>query len=259
MDMPVDGATVEELERVKLLRTAILHSLGSSRALEGWEATFLLQTTLVSYLRRRHGDIKAAEIMLLDSLEWFHEQRHWEDWLRKHEVENSPQHKALFHKYGAGGPSGLDKLDVPVLYVKSDIKDNVGTMREMSLEVYVRHLMWNLEDNNDLYDVSGVGAGQNYEIEDVAADDLNSAFSSDLIRVATELSDSVFVSLLAPTPKTRSNTTDDSDLNRILFHDIIPSSTCPSLSQDPDHLPKQTADTISAAVIWKNCRHRGQQ
>ena len=40
MDLPVDGATAEELERVKLLRTAILRSLGSSRALEGWEATF---------------------------------------------------------------------------------------------------------------------------------------------------------------------------------------------------------------------------
>ena len=102
MDLPVDGATAEELERVKLLITDILHSLGSSRALEGWEATFLLQTTPVRYLRRRYGNIKAAEVMLLDSLEWFQEQRHWEDWLRKHEVEDSPQHKALFHKYGAG-------------------------------------------------------------------------------------------------------------------------------------------------------------
>ena len=36
MDLPIDGATAEELERVKLLRAAILHSLGSSRALEGW-------------------------------------------------------------------------------------------------------------------------------------------------------------------------------------------------------------------------------
>ena len=230
MDMPVVGATVEELERVKLLRTAILHSLGSSRALEGWEATFLLQTTMVSYLRRRHGDIKAAEIMLLDSLEWFQEQRHWEDWLRKHEVEDSPQHEALFHKYGAGGPSGLDKLDVPVLYVKADIQDTVGTMREMSVEVYVRHLMWNLEDNGNKYncDVSGMNTGQNYDIEDVVADELTSAFSFDLIRVATELSDSVFVSLLAPTPKTRSNTTDDSDLSSILFHAFILSSTCPA-------------------------------
>ena len=95
MDLPVDGATAEELERVKLLRTAILHSLGSSRVLEGWEATFLLQTTPVRYLRTRYGDMKAAEVMLLDSLEWFQEQRHWEDWLRKHEVEHSPQHKAL--------------------------------------------------------------------------------------------------------------------------------------------------------------------
>ena len=231
MDMPVDGATVEELERVKLLRTAILHSLvGSSRALEGWEATFLLQTTLVSYLGRRHGDIKAAEIMLLDSLEWFQEQRHWEDWLRKHEVEDSPQQKALFHKYGAGGPSGLDELDVPVLYVKADIQDTVGTMRETSVEVYVRHLMWNLDDNGNKYycDVSGMNTGQNYDIEDVVADELTSAFSFDLIRVATELSDSVFVSLLAPTPKTRSNTTDDSDLSSILFHDFILSSTCPA-------------------------------
>ena len=52
------------------------------------------------------------EVMLLDSLEWFQEQRHWEDWLRKHEVEDSPQRKALLHKYGAEGPSGLNKLGV---------------------------------------------------------------------------------------------------------------------------------------------------
>ena len=136
MDVTVDGATVEELERVKLLRTAILHSLGSSRALERWEATFLPQKTLVRYLRGRYGDIIAAEVVLLDSLEWFQEQRYWEDWSRKHEVEDSPQHKALFRKYGAEGPSGMDKLDVPVLYVKAGIQDTVGTMRETSVEVY---------------------------------------------------------------------------------------------------------------------------
>ena len=34
--------------------------------------------------------------------------------------------------------------------------------------------------------------------------------------------------MVAPTPKTRSNTTNDSDLNRILFHDVILSSTCPA-------------------------------
>ena len=123
----------------------------------------MLHTTLLRYLRRRHGDIKAAEIMLLDSLEWFQDQRHWEDWLRKHEVEDSPQHKALFHKYGAEGPSGLDKLDVPVLYVKAGIQDTVGTMRETSVEVYVRHLVWNLEDNGNkcYYGVSGMNTGQN--------------------------------------------------------------------------------------------------
>ena len=99
----------------------------------------MLQTTLARYRRGRCGDIKAAEVMLLDSLEWFQEQRYWEDWLRKHEVEDSPQHKALFRKYGAEGPSGLDKLGVPVLYVRAGIQDTVGTMRETSVEVYVRH------------------------------------------------------------------------------------------------------------------------
>ena len=218
MDLPVDGATAEELERVKLLRTAILHSLGSSRALEGWEATFLLQTTPVRYLSRRYGNIKAAEVMLLDSLEWFQEQRHWEDWLRKHEVEYSPLHKALFHKYGAEGPSSMDKLDVPVLYVKAGIQDTVGTMRETSVEVYVRPLVWNLEDNGNkyCYGVSGMNTGQNYDIEDVVADDLNSAFSSNLNRAATEL----------VIPRTRSNTTNDRDLISVLFHDIILSCSC---------------------------------
>ena len=32
----------------------------------------------------------------------------------------------------------------------------------------------------------------------------------------------------------------------------------PGLSQDPDHLPKHTADTICAAVPWKICGHRVQ-
>ena len=171
------------------------------------------------YLRRRYGNIKAAEVMLLDSLEWFQEQRHWEDWLRKHEVD----------KYGAEGPSGMDKLDVPVLYVKAGIT-RVGTMRETSVEVYVRPLVWNLEDkdNKYYYGVSGMNTGQNYDIEDVVADEVTSAFSSNLNRVATELSDSVIVSLLTPIPKTRSNTTNDRDLNRILFHDIILSCSCPA-------------------------------
>ena len=103
-------------------------------------------------------------------------------------------------------------------------------MRETSVEVYVRHLVWNLEDNcnKHYYGVSGMNTGQNYDVEDVVADDLTGAFSSDLNRGATELSDSVFVSFLAPTPKTRSNTTSDSDLNRIFFHDVILSSTCPA-------------------------------
>ena len=73
--------------------------------------------------------------------------------------------------------------------------------------------MWNLEDNCNKH-YYGV-TGQNYDVEDVVADDLTGAFSSDLNRGATELSDSVFVSFLAPMPKTRSNTTSDSDLNRI--------------------------------------------
>ena len=257
MDVPVDGATVGELKESSCCEPPSCIRLG---ARELWKVGSLLSCCrpLVIYLRRRHGDMKAAEIMLLDSLEWFQEQRHWEDWLRKHEVENSPQRKSLFHKYGVGGPSGLDKLDVPVLFVNAGIQDTVGTMREMSVEVYVRHLMWNLEDNKYLYDVSGVNTGQNYDLEDVAADDLNSAFSSDLIRVATELSDSVFVSLMAPTPKTRIDTTDDSDLNRILFHDVILSSTCPACPRILTTLSKQTADTISAAVPWKNCGRREQ-
>ena len=71
-------------------------------------------------------------------------------------------------------------------------------------------------------------AGQNYDVRDVVADDLTGAFSSDLNRGATELSDFVFVSFLASTPKTRSNTTSDRDLNRIVFHDVILSSTCPA-------------------------------
>ena len=183
------------------------------------------------YLRRRHGDIKAAEVMLLDSLEWVSraETLGRLAWLPKHEVEDSPQHKALYHKYGAEGPSGLDKLGVPVLYVKAGIQYTVGTMRETSVEVYVRPLVWNLEDNGNkyYYGVSGMNTGQNYEIEDVVTDDLTSAFPSDMNRVATELSASVVVSLSAPTPKTRGNTTNDSDLNRILFHDVILSSSCP--------------------------------
>ena len=99
-------------------------------------------------------------------------------------------------------PSGLDMLGVPVLLEDIDIKYYYG--------------------------VSDMNTGQNHDFEDDAADDLTSAFSSDLNRVATELFDSVSVPLLAPTPKTRSNTTNDIDLNRIFFHGVILSSTCPA-------------------------------
>ena len=115
----------------------------------------------------------------------------------------------------------MDKLDVPVLYVKAGIQDTVGTMREMSAEVHVRPLVWN------------------YDIEDVVADDLNSAFSSNLNRAATELSDSVIVSLLTPIPKTRSNTTNDRDLTRILFHDIILSCSYPACPRILTTLPNK--------------------
>ena len=160
---------------------------------------------------------------MLDSLEWFQEQRHWDDWLRKHEVEYSPLQKAIFHKYGAEGPSCVDKLDVPVLYVRADIQDTVVMMRETSVEVHVRPLVWK------------------YDIEDVVADDLNSAFSSNLNRAETEL----------VIPRTRSNTTIDRDLISVLFHDIILSCSCLTCPGIQTNLPKQMADTISTAVIWK--------
>ena len=78
------------------------------------------------------------------------------------------------------------------------------------------------------YKIGAMNTGQNHDVGDVVADDLTGAFSSDLNRGVTELSDSVFVSFWASTPKTRSNTTSDRDLNRIVFHDVILSSTCPA-------------------------------
>ena len=74
--------------------------------------------------------------------------------------------------------------------------------------------------------VGAMNTGQKYDAGYVVADDLTGAFSSDLNKGATELSDSVIVSFLTPIPKTRSNTTNDRDLNRIVFHDVILSSTC---------------------------------
>ena len=78
------------------------------------------------------------------------------------------------------------------------------------------------------YKMGALTTGQNYDVGDVVADDLTGAFSSDLNRCATELSDSVFVSFLASIPKTRSNTTSDGDLDKIVFQDVILSSTCPA-------------------------------
>ena len=80
---------------------------------------------------------------------------------------------------------------------------------------------------------------------------LTGAFSSDLNRCVTELSDSVLVSFLASTPKTRSNTTSDRDLIRIVFHDVILSSSCPACPRTLTTSPKKKADTIGAAVLWK--------
>ena len=78
------------------------------------------------------------------------------------------------------------------------------------------------------YKIGAMNTGQKYDAGYVVADDLTGAFSSDLKKGATELSDSVFVPFLAFMPKTRSNTTSDRDLNRIVFHDVILSSTCPA-------------------------------
>ena len=68
------------------------------------------------------------------------------------------------------------------------------------------------------YKVGAMNTEQKYDAGYVVADDLTGAFSSDLNKGATELSDSVFVSCLALMPKTRSNTTSDRD------HDVFPGS-----------------------------------
>ena len=98
-------------------------------------------------------------------------------------------------------------------------------------------------------------AGQKYDAEYDVADDLTSDFSFVLSKGATEYFDSDFESMLV---RTRSNTTSDRDLDKIVFQDVILPSSCPCPSQELDHLHRQTEDTISAAVPWKNCGHRGQ-
>ena len=54
------------------------------------------------------------------------------------------------------------------------------------------------------------------------------AFSSDLSKGATEYSDSDFESILVKPLRTRSNTTSDRDLDKIVFQDVILPSACPA-------------------------------
>ena len=68
-------------------------------------------------------------------------------------------------------------------------------------------------------------AGQKYDAEYDVADDLTGAFSSDLSKGATEYFDSDFGSILV---RTRSNTTSDRDLDKIVFQNVILPSSCPA-------------------------------
>ena len=87
--------------------------------------------------------------------------------------------------------------------------------------------------------------GQKYDAEYDVADDLTGAFSSDLSKGATEYFDSDFDSILV---RTRSNTTRDRDLDKIVFQDVMIPSSCPAGPRNLITSPRQTADTISAAV-----------
>ena len=84
-------------------------------------------------------------------------------------------------------------------------------------------------------------AGQKHDAEHDVTDDLTGAFSSDLSKGATENFDSDFESILV---RTRSNTTSDRYLDKIVFQDVSLPCSCPAGPRNLITSP----DTISAAV-----------
>ena len=78
------------------------------------------------------------------------------------------------------------------------------------------------------YNIGALTTGQKYDAEYDGADDLTGAFSYDLRRGSTEYSDSDFESILVKPLRTRSNTTSDRDLDKIVFQNVTLPTACPA-------------------------------
>ena len=107
-------------------------------------------------------------------------------------------------------------------------------------------------------------AGQKYDAEYDVADDLTGAFSSHLSKGATEYFDLDFESILF---RTRSNTTSDRDLDKIVFQDVILPSSCPASPRDlrdslreddqrKDKISTRHHRNMTAAVILDEIQRR---
>ena len=78
------------------------------------------------------------------------------------------------------------------------------------------------------------------------ADDLTGAFSSDLSKGATEYFDSDFEPILA---RTRSNTTSDRDLDKIVFQDVILPSAYLANTEENDNMLEEIYATVFVKMI----------
>ena len=103
------------------------------------------------------------------------------------------------------------------------------------------------------YKMGALTTGQKYDAEYDVADDLTGAFSSDLSKGATEYSDSDFESILVKPLGTRSNTTSDRDLDKIVFQDVILPSACPAcprnLTTSPNKRQIRSVQQSSGKIV----------
>eukprot|EP00931_Biecheleriopsis_adriatica_P047914 TRINITY_DN27657_c0_g1_i1.p1 TRINITY_DN27657_c0_g1~~TRINITY_DN27657_c0_g1_i1.p1 ORF type:complete len:423 (-),score=87.49 TRINITY_DN27657_c0_g1_i1:21-1253(-) len=156
-DLPPDGATAEELEAVAKLQAALQEQ---GPLPKDWRSHFLLQYSLLRFLRASKHDVEEAVSMVLAAMKWFEEARYVDDILRKWELEDLAEHKELLDKYSPEGLFGVDKRGVPVLYMRAGLRDITGMLREVGEEVFQRRFMWNMESSLDSLHRASADAGR---------------------------------------------------------------------------------------------------
>mmetsp|Transcript_88892 Transcript_88892/g.167509 ORF Transcript_88892/g.167509 Transcript_88892/m.167509 type:complete len:402 (+) Transcript_88892:40-1245(+) len=145
-----DSISPAEFSQLQLLRQAVT-DLDDHPACQSQPWSRQAQT-LLRFLRARPGDVKAAEAMLRDYLDWRKsfkvedKVRRWREELR----EGSTARSLMYFKYGTEVEICRDKYGIPVILMRMSVTDVAGMVREMGKEALLIASLNRLEHTHAL-------------------------------------------------------------------------------------------------------------